>query len=483
MDTPELNVLIDELLKMPKESEWLEFKHNFHSAKEIGERLSALSNGACLHSQANGYLIFGVEDATHNVLGTSFKPSLKKEKNQELENWLIQRLSPRLDFRFYEFNYQGKDIVVFEIPAASSQPTRFEHNAYIRIGSYTRQLNEFPDKEAKIWGRRSSKAFEEEIAKRNVSESEVVALLDTQAYFELIQLPYPSNRAQVIQRLITEKFVKEVGKKLHITNLGAVLFAKDINQFDSLSRKATRVIVYDGKSKVNTVREQLGVKGYAVGFEGMINWINSQLPANEVIGRAFREETKMYPEIAIRELAANTLIHQDFRESGAGPMIEIFADRIEFSNPGTPLITTNRFIDEFLSRNESLARFMRRIGICEEKGSGIDKVVASAEVYQLPAPDFQQGEKRTKSILFSFKELNDMDKKDRVRAVYQHASLCYVSNEKLSNQSLRKRFNIDDKNAAIASRMIKETLEENLIKPDDPGSKSRKHMKYIPFWA
>ena len=126
---------------------------------------------------------------------------------------------------------------------------------------------------------------------------------------------------------------------------------------------------------------------------------------------------------------------------------------------------------------------MRRIGICEEKGSGIDKVVFNAELYQLPAPDFQSKEKHTKVIMYAFKELNKMDKKDKVRATYQHACLCYVSNEKMTNQSLRERFKIKEKNAAIASRIIRDTLESELIKLDDPESKSRKFVKYIPFWA
>ncbi len=191
----------------------------------------------------------------------------------------------------------------------------------------------------------------------------------------------------------------------------------------------------------------------------------------------------MYPDIAIRELVANLLIHQDFRETGVGPMIEIFEDRIEFSNPGLPLITTKRFIDEFQSRNETLAAFMRRIGVCEEKGSGIDKVVFHAELYQLPAPDFQTKEKNTKAILYAFKDLNYMDKKDKIRAAYQHACLCYVSNGKMTNQSLRERFKIEEKNAAIASRIIKDALKENVIKLDDPDSKSRRFVKYIPYWA
>lgn len=479
----ELKILLEQLVKLPKESEWVEFKLNFHSAEEIGERISALSNGACLFNQTNGYLVFGVKDTVQTIEGTTFKPSETKQKGQELENWLHQYLDPRIDFRIYEFKYNDKDIVIFEIPATLHQPVKFNREGYIRVGTYTRKLHEFPEKEAKIWNKKTTKTFEEEIAKRNVTSDDVIQLLDTQAFFELLKLPYPTKREGVLQKLESEKFIKSISGKYQITNLGAILIAKNIDEFDSLARKAVRVIVYQGKNRVYTEREQVGKKGYAVGFEGMINWINSQLPANEEIGKAFRKEARMYPEIAIRELVANALIHQDFRESGTGTMIEIFQDRIEFTNPGLPLITTNRFIDEYQSRNEALASFMRRIGICEEKGSGIDKVIFQSELYQLPAPDFQAMEKHTKTIMFSFKELNDMDKNDKVRATYQHACLCYVSNEKMTNQSLRDRFKIEEKNSAIASRIIRDALQSNLIKEDDPDSRSRKFARYIPFWA
>ena len=327
------------------------------------------------------------------------------------------------------------------------------------------------------------KAFEKGIALRHIEEADIVSLLDTQSYFELINLPYPSSRKSVIDRMVKEKFVVKQTAGYSITNLGAILFAKDIGRFATLARKAVRVIVYNGKNRINTEREQIGTKGYAVGYEGLVNWINGQLPANEEIGKVFRKEVRIYPEIGIRELVANAIIHQDFSETGTGPMIEIFSDRIEFTSPGLPLITVARFIDEFQSRNESLAAFLRRIGICEEKGSGIDKVVFNAELYQLPAPDFQIKEKHTKVILYSYKDLGDMDKKDKIRACYQHACLRYVSNEKMTNQSLRERFNIQEHNAAIASRIIKDTLTTELIKEDDPESKSRKYAKYIPFWA
>jgi ATP-dependent DNA helicase RecG len=192
----------------------------------------------------------------------------------------------------------------------------------------------------------------------------------------------------------------------------------------------------------------------------------------------------MYPELAIRELVANAIIHQDFNISGTGPMVEIFSDRIEISNPGVPLIDTKRFLDQPpRSRNEDLAAFMRRINICEERGSGIDKVISEVENFQLPAPEFEVTSEHTKVILFAYKKLSDMDKDDRIRACYQHACLRYVSNEQMTNSSLRGRFSIEDKNYSMASRIIAETIDADLVRPYDPDSTSKKHAKYVPYWA
>jgi ATP-dependent DNA helicase RecG len=481
MTEKQLIELVNELVKQPHESEWVEFKLNFHSPEEIGERISALANGATIQNQDFGYLVFGVEDKTHIIKGTTFKPKTHKKGNEELEHWLVQRLDPRIDFRIYEFAYDDtRKMAVFVIPAAQNRPVDFFHNAYIRVGSITRKLAEFPEKEAKIW-RKKVKPYEQEIARDNLNASDVIRLLSTETYFDLMKLPYPSNQDGVIQKFIDEKLIVK-SRGYAVTNLGAILFAKSLPEFESVERKSVRVIVYKGNNKVETVREQIGAKGYALGFLGLVDWVNSQLPANEEIGKALRKESRMYPEIAIRELVANALIHQDLSVKGF-PMIEIFSDRIEISNPGNPLITPERFIDSYISRNEKLADLMRRMGFCEEKGSGLDKVIFYNELYQLPPINVLADENRTRVTIFSYKKLNDLDKREKIRACYQHSCLKWVSNEKMTNQSLRERFSIDDKNAAIASRIIKDTFEANLIKEDDPNNKSRKHRSYVPFWA
>ncbi len=228
----------------------------------------------------------------------------------------------------------------------------------------------------------------------------------------------------------------------------------------------------------------MALRGYASGFSDLIGYINDRLPSNEQIGRALRRQARMYPEIAIRELVANAIIHQDFRMRGVSPLVEIFSDRLEITNSGEPLIPTLRFIDEPpQSRNEMLARLMRRLNVCEERGSGIDKVIFEVEYYQLPAPEFTASERHTKVIMFAYRKFTEMDREDRIRACYQHAALLRVSNQIMSNATLRNRFSIDAHNYSIASRIISDTIKAGLIKPQDPTNSAPRHAKYLPFWA
>ena len=224
-------------------------------------------------------------------------------------------------------------------------------------------------------------------------------------------------------------------------------------------------------------------KRHASGFEGLITYIHGLLPVNEVIEKALRKTVAVFPELAVRELVANALIHQAFFVTGAGPMVEIFDDRIEITNPGEPLVDTQRFVDTPpKSRNETLASMMRRFRICEERGSGIDKVIAQIEIYQLPAPLFEVPEGFTRVVLFAHKPLIAMDKAERVRVCYLHACLKYVSREFLTNASLRERFGVEEKNKAAVSRYIREAVDAGVIKPFDEDA-ARKLMKYVPFWA
>lgn len=480
-----INSIIEESRKNLYELPWIEFKHNNRDPQEIGEYVSALSNTAALFNQEHAFLIWGVDDKTHEIIGTSFIPQETKVGNQGLELWISAQLNPRAQFYFHTTEIEGKPLVLLEVARAHSAPVKFKSVDYIRIDSHKTKLKDFPDTERELWSIFSKKPFEELIAMENVSGAFALRELDYPSYFELLSLNLPSDEAKILKALADDKMIvaDETGN-YNITNLGAILFAKRLSDFPSLARKAARIVKYEGTGRIGAAsKEHVVDKGYACGFEGLIEYITNLVPNNEIMGRALRKVVPMYPEIAVRELVANCLIHQNFFMCGTSPMIELFSDRMEITNPGAPLIEKARFIDHPpISRNERLASFMRRIGVCEERGSGYDKVVAETELYQLPAPEIEIYNDHTKAILFAHKEYSQMSKEDRRRACYLHACLKRVNRDYMTNASLRERFNVDKKNVSMISRLLSETCALGLIYIS-PNSTSDKNRKYLPYWA
>lgn len=462
---------INKWRQVKSETQNLEFKE----AKTQFDTRKLFKYCVALANEGGGYLLLGIADkAPRAVVGTQAFLDL-----MDIASKIFIAVGFRVDVS--EVLHPDGRVLVFSVPARlTGTAYHFEGSYLMRSGEELVPMSE--DRLRQIFAE-GQPVFESQIALDHASATDVVALLDTQSYFELIQIPYPSDREGVLGRLVKEKLIVQDGAHYKITNLGALLFAKNLDSFDSLSRKSVRVTTYEGRDKLKTVRDTVGKKGYAVGFEGLIEYINGQLPANEVIGQALREAVPMFPEIAIRELVANALIHQDLDEPGSFVSIDIFSNRLEISNPGLPCIEANRFIDEYQSRNERLADLMRRLRICEEKGSGIDKVVSGIEMFQLPPLDIRIGQRRTYTTLFAHKRFEDMDKSDKVRASYQHCVLRYLIGEKMTNQSLRERFGLGDRQSDVASRIVGQAIDEGLVKFEDPESTSRRYAKYVPYWA
>lgn len=287
--TEYLRGLIRELCALPKETEWVEFKENMADPQEIGEYISALSNSAALCGKSVAYLVWGVNNDSHEIVGTSFEPHSARKGGEELESWLLRLLSHRIFFHFHEFETDSKPVVILEIARASNKPVQFHGQEYIRISSNKKKLKDYPEKERELWRIFDQVPFEDLPAAEHVSGEDVLKLLDYPAFFELLGVGLPSDRSGILQRLADDDMIApNDGGGWIITNLGAILFAKRLHDFKHLKRKAVRVIVYKEKSRYETIREQVGAKGYATGFEGLIGFINNLLPANEVIGQALR---------------------------------------------------------------------------------------------------------------------------------------------------------------------------------------------------
>lgn len=479
-----LDKLVVELCKLPNETPWLEFKHNNYSPDMIGKDISALANGATLYEKTCAYMVWGVDDETHEIIGTDKTLQNVKKGNQELENWLRGLLSNNANFEFYNTIVNNKNVGVLIIYCAVSQPVKFEKTEYIRIGSYTKKLNDHPQVQAKLWDKLRASNFEETIAMKDLSLQNALNLIEYSTYFSLSDKQIPSDNEKIAHYLLEESIIKRQDNALYsITNLGAILFAKRLDDFPRLSRKAIRVVQYKGNNKLEMLREDVGQKGYVVGFEGLLKYIEALIPTKEFINGALREKVSAYPTLAIREAVANAIIHQDFSVTGTSPVIEIFDNRIEITNPGTPLVDILRIIDNPpKSRNEKLAALMRRLRMCEELGTGWDKITISCEIQKLPAPKIELYLDSTKVTLFSEKRFSSFSKEDKLWACYLHACIKHIEGEELTNRSLRERFGLKDSSSGSISRLIADAVNEKFIKPLEPHT-APKHMKYVPYWA
>ncbi|MBD9247299.1 MAG: transcriptional regulator [Clostridiales bacterium] len=479
-----LDKLVNELRKLPNELQWVEFKHNNYKPEMIGKDISALANSATLCEKQRAYMIWGVDDTTHEIVGTEFNLQSLKKGNQELENWLRSLLSSNADFEFHTIQMDNKQVGVLIIYRATTQTVMFEKVDYIRVGSYTKKLTDYPSLRVQLWDRLRESKFEDRLAKQDLELSDALRLLDYVSYFDGIGIPQPTETSEISHYLQEESIIKKQDNGLYsITNLGAILFGRKILEFRTVSRKALRVVQYSGTNRITLLKEKTFNAGYASNFKDAILYIEGILPSQEVIVGALRETKAVYPMLAIREAVANALIHQDFSITGTGPTIEIFDNRIEVTNAGTPLVDIMRIIDNPpRSRNEQLASLMRRLRMCEELGTGWDKIVISCELSQLPAPKIELYEDSTRVVLYGSIPFSELSTEDRVWACYLHACISYVDGKALTNSSLRDRFGLDSSASASISRVIKTTMGKDLIKPVDPDT-APKYMKYVPIWA
>lgn len=462
---------IDLWRQSPSEHQRLEFKE----AKQQFDNHKLYEHCVALANEGGGLLLLGIADRPPRpVVGTqAFRDPISMAEK------LFQAVGFRVDIE--EVAHPDGRVLVFRIPSRPRGTAYHLDGAYLmRSGEALVPMTE--DQLRRIFAE-GGPDWLEEYSRTALDAQAVVELLDTQTFFELLRLPYPTARKGVIDRLLRERLVDQASDGYAIRRLGALLLAKRLEDFPDLARKAPRIVVYTGASKLETRLDQVGVRGYAVGYQGLVDSVMAQLPQNEVIEDALRREVKLIPVVVVRELVANALVHQDLAMSGASVMIEIYTNRVEFSNPGEPVVPVERFIDGYQSRNERLADLMRRMHICEEKSSGIDRVVGEAEIFQLPAPDFRVGHRRTIVTIYGPRAFAAMSREDRIRACFQHCALKWVMSEHMTNQTLRGRFHLPETKSAIISQVIAATIEAGLVKPDEAVGTSRKYARYLPFWA
>ena len=476
--------LLDTLRAQPRENEWLEFKHNDCEPARIAQYISGLANSAMLQDVPHGYLVFGVENDTHNVVGTTVRLREMKVGAEPFEAWLAHKLEPRLTLNFVTFEYDdSKHIEIIVIEPAYQRPVRVDGEAYIRIEQQLRRLREYPERERSIWIIASRFVFERGIASVHRSGADILKEFDIARLLAMLGKPATSDTAMVEYLCAHELINDDKQGAYDVTNLCAILCAKDLPKYPSIASKAPRVITYKGKNKLESTADQTGRNGYATAFPRLLAYIMERSPYREEMRHGIRTKVYSYPEISVREFLANAMIHQDFTMDTGYPVIEVFDDRVQFTNPGVPLVEIQRFIDTpSKTRNIRLAAMMRQAGLCEARGSGVDRALQAIEDDALPPPTFRVSENSLVVTLYKEKEFRSLSKDDRIRGCYQHACLRCEAGEAMSNGSLRIRFGLSTRQYPQISEVIADTIQAGLIRPlhEDQGNRT---ARYLPYWA
>lgn len=488
MGDQEILELIYSLAGFPNETEWIEFKEGNSEPTRIARDISALANSAAFLGREYAYKIWGLEDDSHRLVGTTFDHLSKKGKgNQALLIWLRNALSRNANYEFLPLDHDGKHFVVLRICAASMQPVYYDKDAYIREGSSSTRLEPGSAKEAELWRRLQREGYELRIAREDLDSVSITQALDLDTYYDLLRLRKPHTLSDLLLPLVEQDLLRQQDNgRFAITNLGALLIAKRLSDFPGLRKRILRVVRHEGKGNLRILEDRHFDCGYAIALPEAQAHIMSSISSKEVLDGAFRRVEYSYPEAAIRELLSNVVMHQDLSDTTSGPTVGIYENRIEFSNPGISLIPVERMLNARpKTRNSMLVDIMRQMDLCEEDGTGFDIAVDACEAAHLPAPVASCDEELgTQVTLFGGRAYDRMTKAERKNAVYWHACLLYAQGESISNQTLRERFGLEGarKNVISMSRLIRECLDDGLIREEDEDS-SDKFKRYIPYWG
>jgi len=474
------DLLYDSLKPVPHELNQLDWKINI-SPKDnrVTEHLIAMSN-----LNGGGFFVFGLND------NGKVKGLLKKDIDtiiHKITDLSFHGISPRVTIDHHIEQRDNKNILFIYVKESSKKPVCLKGKGYeytfIRSGASTRKADDTEIGHLLL----NSKiiTYEEREIEKYDNIKELLEKIDYEIFFVLLEKPMPTDEEKIIEELVKYKIVVKNDSSYSLTNLGVLTIAKDMSEFTEHINRPVRLIKYVDNTNITSVKDIVGKKGYAAGFDLLIKYINNLLPHHEEIKTALREIRPLYPENLLREIIANALLHQDLTKN-INPRIEIFANRIEITNAGKlpDGLSIDRMIDNIVTRNSLLVKTMFLLRICESRGSGIDRSLNAIELYGLPALEFIEGETYFKVIIYAPKEYKSMTKEERVNACYQHCALRYVSQNFMTSSSLRDRFKISNSNRMTSYRIIQDAIKLNKIKKgSDARSNSLKDIYYIPYWA
>jgi ATP-dependent DNA helicase RecG len=396
MNIAELFALVDRLRSEPRETEWLEFKANRYEPQALGEYLSALANSAGLQGKPRAYLVFGIENDSHSVVGTDFDPaSAKGNGAQLLPLWLSLGLRPNVGFEIHAFEYHGKRLVLFEINPAFDRPVEFYGTAHIRVGTSKTILANHPEKQRQLWMRRvdwsaaiceqaslddldpdALRKARDEFAVKSPTQSHEIAGWDDLTFL---------NKAKLaIQGRITHSALLLLGKPESATLLNPAV------------AKVSWLLKNERNEDIDY--EHFGPPFLLLGDRLMARIRNlkvRELPG----GTLFPLEMTQYDPWVIREALHNCIAHQDYLLRGRVQIVET-PDSLLFTNmggflPGTVETVIQQDAPLEIYRNPFLAEAMVNLNLIDTQGGGIKKMFLKqrGRFFPLPTYDLSQPER------------------------------------------------------------------------------------------
>ena len=368
-----LEDIVRSLCAQKDEQEWFEFKENWYEPVQLGEYVSALSNAAAYHHEDNAYFIWGVNDATHTIVGTDFNQYCNHNK-EPYQNFLARNLSPSIGFEFSELMIDEKRIVVLTIPAAKNIPTAFNGSRFIRIGSSKANIKDYPERERKLF----------RLLDRGIDTIENTAADYQNLTFNKLFGYYGSKGIVLREDTFEDNLGLRTGDGEY--NLMAQLLSDN-------SHMPFRVSIFTGTTKgsnLYSIRE-FGNNCLLYTLDEVLRYgdVLNIIQADETDRVVERKDVPLFDDKVFREAVINAVLHNLWVE-GNEPMITVYSDRIEILSRGTlaPKQTLEGFyLGRSIPVNKKLSEIFIQLHISEKSGRGVPKIV---ETYGKEAFTFEE---------------------------------------------------------------------------------------------
>lgn len=388
----QLNVLLDELLAYPDELPWLEWKHCNDDPERIGKYISALANSACVENREFSYMIWGLENGTRAITGTTFDPEHQKKGNQPLEIYLRVNLKPEVTFDFFKFERDGKSIVLLEVEAAYRQPIMLNGEAYIRIGESLTELRKYPDHAAKIYRTVSKDWSAEVVPGATLDDLAPEAIkIAREKYFEKHR---NDSFADEIGTWNDKKFLNKAKLTIDgkITRTALILLGKP-ESAHWLNPSVVKITWNLLDNDSTSIDYQHFEPPFLLAVDRVFAKIRNITIRTMPDGTLFPVEISQYDRWVFREALHNCIAHQDYSLC-RNVVVAEYPDQVQLTNVGAfaPGTLEKALCDDGRPRfypNKQLTDAMVELNMIDTIGSGIKRMFKLQQKRYMPMPDYE----------------------------------------------------------------------------------------------